>query len=193
MRRQRSFGCVISMQGPRDATFQKETKLKYITICALAILLSTFTSMPVAESQTKKKTSRSRRTKTVRPVVKPAANSSAVTTTPSGLIYVITKRSEGRNPRPGETVVVNYTGLLSNGVKFDSSLDRGQPFKFKLGEGRVIKGWDEGIEKLRVGEQATLVIPPQLGYGAGGSRDVIPPNATLIFIVELISIEEPGE
>lgn len=123
--------------------------------------------------------------------VKPAANSSAVTTTPSGLIYIITKRSTGRTPRPGETVVVNYTGLLTNGVKFDSSLDRGQPYKFKLGAGRVIKGWDEGIEKLRVGEQATLVIPPLLGYGANGSGGTIPPDATLVFIVELMGIEEP--
>ena len=165
--------------------------MKHIAIGALVILLSTITSMPVAQSQTKKKTPRSRRTKTVKPVVKPAANSSAVATTPSGLIYVITRRSDGRNPRPGETVVVNYTGLLTNGVKFDSSLDRGQPFKFKLGEGRVIKGWDEGIEKLRVGEQATLIIPPALGYGAGGSGGIIPPDATLIFIVELMGIEEP--
>ncbi len=164
--------------------------MKYVAICSLVILLSTITSIPVAEGQTKKSTPRSRRTRAVKPV-KPAAKSSAVTTTPSGLIYIITRRSDGRHPRPGETVVVNYTGLLGNGVKFDSSLDRGQPFKFKLGEGRVIKGWDEGIEKLRVGEQATLVIPAQLGYGARGSGDVIPPDVTLIFIVELIGIEEP--
>ena len=164
--------------------------MKYIAICASVILLSTVTSIPVAHSQTKKNTPRSRRTKVLRPV-KPAANFSPVTTTPSGLIYIITKRSDGRKPRPGETVVVNYTGLLTNGIKFDSSLDRGQPYKFKLGLGRVIKGWDEGIEKLRVGEQATLVIPPQLGYGAGGSGDIIPPDATLIFVVELMGIEEP--
>ena len=166
--------------------------MKHIARCALLILLSTMTSMPVARSQTKKSTPRSRRTKSVKPA-KPAANS-AVTTTPSGLIYVITRRSEGRHPLRGETVVVNYTGLLTNGVKFDSSLDRGQPYKFKLGLGRVIKGWDEGIEKLRVGEQATLVIPPQLGYGAGGAGGVIPPEATLVFVVELIGIEEqPGD
>ena len=163
--------------------------MRHIAICTLAILLSTITFIPVAQGQTKKRTPRSRRAKPVRPV-SPAANS-AVTTTPSGLIYVITKRTDGRNPRPGETVVVNYTGLLGNGVKFDSSLDRGQPFKFPLGLGRVIKGWDEGIEKLRVGEQATLVIPGHLGYGAAGSHGVIPPDATLIFIVELIGIEEP--
>ena len=77
---------------------------------------------------------------------------------------------------------------MGSGVKFDSSLDRGQPFKFKLGEGRVIKGWDEGIAKLRVGEQATLIIPPQLGYGERGAGGVIPPDATLIFIVELIGV-----
>lgn len=86
--------------------------------------------------------------------------------------------------------MVNYTGLLGDGVKFDSSLDRGQPFSFKLGVGRVIKGWDEGIGKLRVGEQATLIIPSHLGYGASGAGDKIPSAATLIFIVELISIEE---
>lgn len=164
--------------------------MKHVAICALVILLSTITSMPVAQSQTKKSASGSKRTKAVKRV-KPAAKFSAVTTTPSGLIYVITRRSDGRSPRPGETVVVNYTGLLTNGMKFDSSLDRGQPYKFKLGLGRVIKGWDEGIQKLRVGEQATLVIPPQLGYGAGGSGGVIPPDATLIFVVELIGIEEP--
>ena len=88
-------------------------------------------------------------------------------------------------------MIVNYTGLLGSGVKFDSSLDRGQPFNFPLGMGRVIKGWDEGIAKLRVGEQATLIIPPQLGYGErGAGGGAIPPNATLIFLVELIGIKE---
>ena len=101
---------------------------------------------------------------------------------------MITRSSAGQAPRAGETVVVNYTGLLGSGLKFDSSLDRGQPFKFKLGAGRVIKGWDEGIAKLRVGEQATLIIPPQLGYGERGAGGVIPPDATLIFIVELIGV-----
>jgi FKBP-type peptidyl-prolyl cis-trans isomerase len=109
--------------------------------------------------------------------------------TPSGLIYVKTRRSTGQRPQSGDTVIVNYTGLLGNGVKFDSSLDRGQSFKFKLGAGRVIKGWDEGIAKLRVGEQATLIIPPHLGYGAKGAGGVIPPDASLIFIVELIGVE----
>jgi peptidylprolyl isomerase len=137
--------------------------------------------------------SRRKRAGAVKPqteTVAGAAKSSAVTTTPSGLIYIITRRSDGRQPRPGDTVAVNYTGLLGDGVKFDSSLDHGQPIKFKLGIGRVIKGWDEGIGKLRVREQATLIIPPQLGYGAKGAGGVIPPDATLIFIVELMSIED---
>lgn len=120
-----------------------------------------------------------------------AAPTSDATTTPSGLTYIITRRSNERQAVPGDTVQVNYTGLLPSGVKFDSSLDSGRPFEFPLGKGRVIKGWDEGIAKLRVGEQATLIIPPQLGYGARGAGGVIPPNATLVFIVELVGIKEP--
>jgi len=123
---------------------------------------------------------------------KPAAPTtpSLAITTASGLTYAITHRGEGRQPLAGETVVVNYTGLLGNGKKFDSSLDRGQPFSFKLGVGQVIKGWDEGIGKLHVGDQATLIIPPQLAYGARGAGGVIPPDATLIFIVELLDVKE---
>ena len=134
-----------------------------------------------------------RRRKSVRPRCRRiviAKSAGAATTTPTGLTYIITRRSQERQPRPGETVIVHYTGLLGNGVKFDSSLDRGQPFDFPLGMGRVIKGWDEGIAKLRVGEQATLIIPPQLGYGERGAGGVIPPNATLIFLVELIAIKD---
>lgn len=114
----------------------------------------------------------------------------SATTTPSGLTYVITQHGSGRQPLAGETVVVNYTGLLGSGLKFDSSLDRGKPFEFPLGAGRVIKGWDEGIAKLHVGDQATLIIPPELGYGTRGAGGVIPANATLIFLVELVAIKE---
>ena len=114
---------------------------------------------------------------------------SPIGTTPSGLIYVITRHGEGRQPKVGETVIVHYTGLLTSGVKFDSSLDRGNPYSFVLGAGRVIKGWDEGIAKLHVGDQATLVIPSSLGYGPNG-REPIPPDATLVFIVELVGIQE---
>lgn len=156
-----------------------------------AIILSLSGSASLAQGQTSRGRGRSR--KPVRTGSRPAAAppTSTVTTTPSGLIYVITRRTDGRQPRAGETVVVHYTGLLTNGVKFDSSLDRSEPIKFKLGTGRVIKGWDEGIGKLRVGEQATFIIPPQLGYGSkGAGGGVIPPDATLIFVVELVSIEE---
>ncbi|MDQ2920330.1 MAG: FKBP-type peptidyl-prolyl cis-trans isomerase [Acidobacteriota bacterium] len=114
---------------------------------------------------------------------------SPVGTTPSGLIYVITRHGEGRQPKPGDTVMVHYTGVLTNGMKFDSSLDTGRPFAFELGAGRVIKGWDEGIAKLHVGDQATLIIPPALGYGPKGIGP-IPPDATLIFVVELVGIRE---
>lgn len=121
------------------------------------------------------------------PVVKKSA---AAITTASGLTYLITNKGAGRQPQIGETVVVHYTGTLTSGVKFDSSRDRGEPIAFKLGAGRVIKGWDEGIAKLRVGDQAILVIPSNLGYGARGTDNgEIPPNATLIFIVELVNIE----
>ena len=159
-----------------------------IFMIALTTLLGTTTS-PIAQAQTNRRVPRHRVRKT-KQVTPDSAKPITMIKTPSGLIYVITRRSTGQPPRSGETVVVNYTGLLGSGVKFDSSLDRGQPFKFKLGEGRVIKGWDEGIAKLRVGEQATLIIPPQLGYGAKGAGGVIPPDATLIFIVELIGVEE---
>ena len=120
----------------------------------------------------------------------PNPMTSTANTTPSGLVYVITQKGSGRQPLSGETVIVHYTGLLGNGVKFDSSLDRGKPFEFPLGQGQVIKGWDEGIAKLHVGDQATLIIPPELGYGATGAGGVIPPNATLIFLVELVGIKE---
>jgi peptidylprolyl isomerase len=165
--------------------------LKPLTIVMIALLLGTTTG-PLAQGQTRKRrvpTTRGK-TKPAMPAREAAVSTPGMTKTRSGLIYVITRRSTGRLPRAGETVVVNYTGLLGSGVKFDSSLDRGQPFKFKLGAGRVIKGWDEGIARLRVGEQATLIIPPHLGYGVKGAGGVIPPDATLIFIVELIGVEE---
>jgi len=112
--------------------------------------------------------------------------------TASGLTYLVTEKGTGRMPKKGETVVVHYTGTLASGVKFDSSLDRGDPIAFKLGAGRVIKGWDEGIAKLHIGDKAILVIPAKLGYGEKGAGGVIPPNAKLIFIVELVGIRGPS-
>ena len=109
--------------------------------------------------------------------------------TASGLAYKITKKGTGAKAEAGKTVSVHYTGKLSNGTKFDSSYDRNQPIEFELGRGRVIKGWDEGISLLNVGSKATFIIPPDLAYGARGAGGVIPPNATLIFDVELVEIK----
>jgi FKBP-type peptidyl-prolyl cis-trans isomerase len=116
--------------------------------------------------------------------------------TPSELKKIDVKQGHGREATAGNGVVVHYTGWLydsskpdSHGAKFDSSRDRGTPFRFVLGQGRVIRGWDEGVAGMKVGGQRTLVIPPQLGYGARGAGGVIPPNATLIFDVELLDVE----
>jgi len=94
----------------------------------------------------------------------------------------------GAEAKAGDTVTVHYTGWLTDGTKFDSSLDFGQPFQFALGQGQVIAGWDQGVAGMKVGGQRRLTIPPDLGYGAAGAGGVIPPNATLIFEVELLSI-----
>jgi peptidylprolyl isomerase len=116
-----------------------------------------------------------------------------LTTTSSGLRYTDTTIGTGASPATGQTCVMHYTGwLYENGVKgkkFDSSVDRGEPFEFPIGTGRVIKGWDEGVAGMKVGGKRTLVIPPSLGYGARGAGGVIPPNATLLFEVELIALK----
>lgn len=108
--------------------------------------------------------------------------------TPSGLKYVDQVVGTGDVAVAGKTVSVHYTGLLENGKKFDSSVDRGQPFSFPLGAGRVIKGWDEGVQGMKVGGKRKLTIPSDLGYGSRGAGGVIPPNATLIFDVELLGV-----
>jgi peptidylprolyl isomerase len=112
-----------------------------------------------------------------------------VVTTPSGLKYVELKEGTGATPQPGQTVEVHYVGTLEDGTKFDSSRDRGQPFSFKIGVGQVIKGWDEGLSTMKVGGRRKLIIPPDLGYGARGAGNVIPPNSTLLFDVELLAVK----
>lgn len=146
-----------------------------------------------AFSQTRKTTVRRKRVTAVKRKLPPKkitiARKSAAITTASGLTYIITQNGTGARLKAGDTATVHYTGLLTNGVKFDSSLDRGEPFPFPLGAGRVIKGWDEGVQKLRVGDRATFFIPPALGYGAKGAGGVIPPDATLIFIIEVVGVQ----
>ena len=108
--------------------------------------------------------------------------------TASGLEYVDLVEGAGARPKPGETVSVHYTGWLKSGQKFDSSVDRGEPFTFPIGKGRVIKGWDEGVAGMKVGGRRRLIIPAHLGYGDRGAGNVIPPGATLIFEVELLAV-----
>jgi len=146
-----------------------------VALFALCLLANTIE----LDAQTKHRRPRNRT-----PKVAPAA-----VTTPSGLTYLITKKGTGRQPKTGETVVIHYTGMLTNGVKFDSSRDRSGPFAFKLGVGQVIKGWDEGVAKLRVGDQAILVIPSDLAYGSKGAGDDIPPDSKLIFVVEVVDVK----
>ena len=111
------------------------------------------------------------------------------TTTESGLKYYDLEVGEGPSPEPGQLVSVHYTGWLEDGKKFDSSLDRGQPFTFPIGMGQVIPGWDEGVGTMKVGGQRQLVIPSELAYGEQGAGGVIPPNAILIFEVELLDVQ----
>jgi peptidylprolyl isomerase len=114
-------------------------------------------------------------------------------TTASGLQIIDSKVGTGASPQPGQTCVMHYTGWLyengQKGKKFDSSVDRNEPFEFPIGQKRVIAGWDEGVASMKVGGKRTLIIPPALGYGARGAGGVIPPNATLMFDVELLAVK----
>jgi FKBP-type peptidyl-prolyl cis-trans isomerase len=116
-----------------------------------------------------------------------APNATEVTM-PDGLQYTDEQVGTGAEATPGKTAVVHYTGWLMDGTKFDSSLDRQQPFSFPLGAGQVIKGWDEGVAGMKVGGKRILIVPPSLGYGARGAGNVIPPNATLKFEVQLLDV-----
>jgi peptidylprolyl isomerase len=121
------------------------------------------------------------------------AQAAKTMTTSSGLKITDSKVGTGASPKPGQTCVMHYTGWLyengAKGKKFDSSVDRGQPFEFVIGARQVISGWDEGVATMKVGGKRTLIIPPDLGYGARGAAGTIPPNATLIFDVELLGVK----
>jgi len=161
------------------------------SIIVVLLILGVFAGF--AFSQTKKKPVRRITKTTIKKTTTPKKTmttpTSAAVTTASGLTYIITQNGTGAPLKAGDTVVVNYTGLLDDGRKFDSSLDRGEPFAFPLGAGKVIKGWDEGLQKLRIGDRATFIIPPSIGYGERGFGGVIPPGATLIFIVEVVGVQ----
>jgi peptidylprolyl isomerase len=126
-------------------------------------------------------------------IMSESADAQPVTATPSGLKMIDVKVGTGAMPKTGQTCVMHYTGWLyvdgKKGAKFDSSLDRNEPFSFKIGQGQVIGGWDEGVATMKVGGKRTLIIPPDLGYGSRGAGGVIPPNATLIFDVELLGVK----
>ena len=127
------------------------------------------------------------------PTIAAAQTAGKTMTTPSGLQIIDSTVGTGASPKPGQTCVMHYTGWLyedgKKGKKFDSSVDRNEPFEFPIGRGRVIGGWDEGVATMKVGGKRTLIIPPALGYGARGAGGVIPPNATLMFDVELLGVK----
>jgi peptidylprolyl isomerase len=157
--------------------------MKKMSLLLAAALTAVLTAAPASADEKKP----------VTPSEPEKKSESKMIKTPSGLQYEDTKVGTGASPQKGQTCVMHYTGWLwengAKGKKFDSSLDRGTPFSFPIGEGRVIKGWDEGVATMKVGGKRTLLIPPDLGYGSRGAGGAIPPNATLIFEVELLEIK----
>jgi FKBP-type peptidyl-prolyl cis-trans isomerase len=151
--------------------FSRRTIIR-TAIAAVAAAVFTSLAVPIASAQTAGK--------------KPM-------TTASGLQIIDSKEGTGATPKPGQTCVMHYTGWLyengQKGKKFDSSVDRNEPFEFPIGQRRVIAGWDEGVASMKVGGKRTLIIPPELGYGARGAGGAIPPNATLMFDVELLAVK----
>ncbi len=161
-------------------------------LCALAL------AAPAALARKNDDPKAGQKTEAVKPAPKAEAPEAAkkeskMVKTESGLEYEDLVVGTGASPEPGQTCVMHYTGWLwvngAKGTKFDSSVDRGRPFEFPIGRGRVIKGWDEGVATMKVGGKRTLLIPPQLGYGTRGAGNVIPPGATLLFEVELLGVK----
>jgi peptidylprolyl isomerase len=173
-----------------------------VLICGLVIVVAQFTQQQSQTLTDSLQTNAPQNTVSEVPVTQPETSTVPLTdpqnptmsnnfdyiTTSSGLKYRDLEVGTGQTPQTGQTVTVHYTGTLTDGSKFDSSLDRGQPFKFSIGTGQVIKGWDEGVGSMKVGGKRELVIPPDLAYGAAGAGGVIPPNATLKFEVELLGV-----
>jgi peptidylprolyl isomerase len=144
--------------------------MTFFSKIALSVIMAALLAVPAfAASETKK-------------------DGGKIVTSPTGLKYTDVVVGKGASPTPGKMVKVHYTGTLENGKKFDSSVDRNEPFSFLIGVGQVIKGWDEGVMTMKVGGKRKLIIPANLGYGARGAGGVIPPNATLLFDVELLEV-----
>ena len=169
--------------------------MKYFALMSGAALLVLFASGCYQASTMQGSTSTSSAATTTTPAVqapaeKPAAAAPAAgeVVLPGGLKYVDLKVGDGEIAEAGLTATVHYTGWLTDGTKFDSSVDRNQPFQFRIGAGNVIRGWDEGVKGMRVGGKRHLTIPPDMGYGDRGAGGVIPPNATLVFDVELLGL-----
>jgi len=159
-------------------------RLKRVLICILMFVVST------GFACSKKETASSEIKKSGDTVMSKtdAGQSEKMIKTPSGLQYEDMVAGSGASPSPGKKVTVHYTGWLLDGKKFDSSVDRNEPFVFKIGKGEVISGWDEGVMTMKIGGKRKLIIPADLGYGAAGAGGVIPPNATLVFEVILLDI-----
>ena len=180
------FGHVVEGQNVVDAIEQNDIILA-VTIIREGKAAETFDAAKIFESeQVKQKEMEAAKAKKMEEKI--AKMAEGATTTSSGLKYIIQEQGDGDKPHPGDRVSVHYAGYLINGTKFDSSYDRNQPFEFVLGQGRVIKGWDEGVALLNIGTKAKFFIPANLAYGSRGAGGVIPPNATLIFEVELLGI-----